>query len=81
MPVPFNDAPLPKDKTCPRFPCPHPFGLGSEDHIFLWKKKKAAVFCTPQLVHYFVLITSGRRVAQMQSSLFVNTPWLQQHSP
>lgn len=60
MPVPFNDAPLPEDKTCPRFLCPHPFGLGSEDHIFLWGKKRLPSLCTPQLVHYFVLITSGR---------------------
>lgn len=58
MPVPFNDAPLPEDKTCPHFPCPHPFGLGPEDHIFLGKKRLPSR-CTPQLVHYFVLITSG----------------------
>lgn len=47
MPVPFNDAPLPEDKTCPHFPCPHPFGLGSEDHIFLWGKKETAFSLHP----------------------------------
>lgn len=63
MPVPFNDAPLPKDETRPRFPSPHPFRPGFEDHIFLWGKKKPPSLCTPQLVHYFVLITSGRESA------------------
>lgn len=33
MPVPFNDAPLNKDKTRPRFSRFHPFGLGVADHF------------------------------------------------
>lgn len=33
MPVPFNDAPLTKDKTRPFFSRFHPFGLGVADHF------------------------------------------------
>lgn len=43
MPVPFNDAPLPKDKTTTHLPCPYPFCLGFGDHISYGEKKKAAV--------------------------------------
>lgn len=57
MPVPFNDAPLPKDKTTTHLPCPYPFCLGFGDHISYGKKKRLPSLCTPQLVHYSVLIT------------------------
>lgn len=78
MPVLFNEAPLAKDKTRPSSSRFYPFGLGVADHFPMEKVVGSLNPPTGALLCVNYLRT---RVAQKQSSLFVNTPSLCHHFP
>lgn len=78
MSVLFNEAPLSRDKTLPHFSRFHPFGLGVADHFPMENVVGSLNPPTGALLCVNYLRT---RVAQKQSSLFVNTPSMCHHSP